>query len=260
MADNDQLNEEYQFSDLDAIGTDTIDQAEGGYEASQRRTAESSTNIKRNALIVVVLVILAMIIYKFLGSFFAAPKIPAQKALPEKTTVAQPSPPPQVKAVTPAVPAPVVQPTIPANVEQKLSALELSQQSLRSEVLSVGNQLGGISSNVNELTAQIAKLNNALMALNDRLEEQSREIERLMIRTKPKKTPVVIKKPVPVKKYYIQAVIPGRAWLISQNGTTLTVREGTVIPGYGTVKVIDPLQGRITTSSGQIIRFSQDDS
>jgi intracellular multiplication protein IcmG len=61
-------------------------------------------------------------------------------------------------------------------------------------------------------------------------------------------------------RYNIQAVIPGRAWLIATNGATLTVSQGTAIPGYGIVKLIDPVQGKVTTSSGQIIRFSQEDS
>ena len=60
--------------------------------------------------------------------------------------------------------------------------------------------------------------------------------------------------------YYIQAVIPGRAWLVSSQGLTITVREGTSVPGYGIVKLIDPNQGRILTSSGRTITFSQQDS
>ena len=58
----------------------------------------------------------------------------------------------------------------------------------------------------------------------------------------------------------MQAVIPGRAWLIANNGSTITVREGTPIPGYGIAKIIDPIKGRVMTSSGKEIRFSQDDS
>jgi intracellular multiplication protein IcmG len=32
------------------------------------------------------------------------------------------------------------------------------------------------------------------------------------------------------------------------------------LPGYGTVKYIDASQGMVLTSSGRVIRFSQDDS
>ena len=82
-----------------------------------------------------------------------------------------------------------------------------------------------------------------------------------MTRTQPKRVVHHINKPsAPPIHYYIQAVIPGRAWIIATNGSTLTVREGTNIAGYGIVRLIDPLDGRIVTSSGQIIRFSQEDS
>lgn len=263
MADNDQLNDEYQFSELDALGADTTDQADSAYDEAASKQVGAETNIRRNALIVVILVILAMIIYKFLGSFFASPEIPVQKTKTVDTAKkSEPQPEtPEIQPLQPVVSAPrPQQASIPANVEQKLSALELGQQSTRSDVSSVSNQLGGISSNMDELATQIAKLNDALTSINTKLEQQSREIDLLMTRTKPKKVRPAVKKSQPAKKYYIQAVIPGRAWLIAQNGATLTVREGTVVPGYGTIKLIDPLQGRISTSSGQIIRFSQDDS
>ena len=265
MADNDQLNDEYQFSELDALGTDTTNQAEGEDDAAASKRVGAETNIRRNALIVVILVILAMIIYKFLGSFFSSPEIPVQKTKSVDTAKkSEPKPEaPEIKPLKPVVSEPKPQPqqtSVSANVEQKLSALELSQQSTRSDVSSVSNQLGGISANMNDLSTQIAKLNDALTSINTKLEQQSREIDLLMTRTKPQKKRPVTKQTQPAKKYYIQAVIPGRAWLIAQNGATLTVREGTAIPGYGTIKLIDPLQGRITTSSGQIIRFSQDDS
>jgi len=64
----------------------------------------------------------------------------------------------------------------------------------------------------------------------------------------------------PPAQYFLQAIIPGRAWLISTNGDTVTVREGTRISSYGVVRFIDAKRGRVLTSSGQVIRFSQEDS
>ncbi|MBA3536672.1 MAG: type IV secretion protein IcmG, partial [Tatlockia sp.] len=87
------------------------------------------------------------------------------------------------------------------------------------------------------------------------------EIVLLTEKAKPK--PVrrrLIVKSAPRLMYFIQAIIPGRAWLIATNGSTITVREGTRIAGWGVVKLIDPIQGRVLTSSGRIIRFSQRDS
>ncbi|WP_133127909.1 type IVB secretion system protein IcmG/DotF [Legionella nagasakiensis] len=263
MADNDQYNDEYQFSDLDALSPEPSEESQGtesAFPTDKKQNFFTSGNLKRNVLIIVGMVILAMIVYKFLGAYFAD-----RKTTPPVDTTAAPSPvrTQPVPAPTLAQPVqpiqPIAAPAVDPKMSQKLSALEVSQQSMRSEVNSVSNQLGGISSNVNELSTHLSQLNQAIAALNAKIDEQSHEIEQLMIRTKPKPAPRVVKV-TPVKKYYVQAVIPGRAWLISSNGTTLTVREGSIIPGYGIVKLIDPNQGRVTTSTGQVIRFSQNDS
>lgn len=61
--------------------------------------------------------------------------------------------------------------------------------------------------------------------------------------------------------YYIQAVVPGRAWLKSnKGGKTLTVREGSTVPGYGVVDNIEPQLGKVIMNSGESIIYSPDDS
>ena len=265
MADKDQYNDEYQFADLDAIGPESGDDGETGGSTSsmpdgEQRADANTNNIKRNALIVVAIVILAMVGYKFMGSFHFETKLP-EKTIPSPVTVAPPIP---VQA-PPSAPAPapspeVLAPNVDAKINQKLSVLELSQQSMRSDVSSVSDQLGGISSNVNAMIAKMTELNGVIASLSSKVEEQSRALEQLTIHQEAKKHHYVAHKSVHYPKYYLQAVIPGRAWLIATNGATLTVREGTVIAGYGMVKLIDPNQGRVSTSSGQVIRFSQEDS
>lgn len=152
-------------------------------------------------------------------------------------------------------------PSVDTNVAQKLSALEFSQQSMRADVSSVSDKLGGISNNLNAIVAKMSELNGIIANLNTKVDEQSREIEQLTIRREEaKKASHFVPKAIHYPKYHIQAVIPGRAWLIATNGATLTVREGTVVAGYGMVRLIDPNQGRVMTSSGQVIRFSQEDS
>ncbi|RUR10373.1 type IVB secretion system protein IcmG/DotF [Legionella septentrionalis] len=256
----DQYNDEYQFNDLDALTPEGQETVTEETTVSKRRNL-AGTNIRRNALIVVGLVVLAMVIYKFLGSYFSERRLPVKTVTAVTPITPKPTPAPQSIAPTPVIqPAMPPTQTVDPQTEQKLSALEVSQQNMRSEVASISNQLGGINSNVNTLANQITQLNQTLAALNAKIDAQAHEIEKLMAYARPKKVHPVVRKITTAPKYYIQAVIPGRAWLIAQNGATLTVREGTVVPGYGTVKFIDPLQGRIITSSGQIIRFSQDDS
>jgi hypothetical protein len=55
--------------------------------------------------------------------------------------------------------------------------------------------------------------------------------------------------------YYVQAIIPGRAWLKNSQGQVITVGQGDAVPGYGTVTNINPQSGSVTTSTGTTIVF-----
>ena len=262
MADNDQYNDEYQFADLDAISPDGDDQNQEGNAGASENPPETprENNIKRNAIIVIGVVVLLMVLYKIIGMFHTEKK---------DTDIINPPP---VQTVFPTQPSVPSQPVTPVSqstpsmsdtkVAQKLSDLETNQQTTLTEVTAVNNQLGGINNNVNAMSAKMAELTGLVASLTAKLEEQSRALEQIIIRREAK----TVQRHVPHKarphypKYNLQAVIPGRAWLIATNGATLTVREGTVIAGYGIVKLIDPNQGRVTTSSGQVIKFSQEDS
>jgi intracellular multiplication protein IcmG len=197
-----------------------------------------------------------------MGSIFSDKKVTVKSTTPVMTAPAPvqsiPSTPTPVSVPAPAPKASDA--NVDIQINQKLSVLEVTQQGMRNDVSSVSSQIGGITTNLNTLVAKIAELEGIISSLNTKLDDQTRVIEQLTIRRTVKKAHYAPHKAVHYPKYFIQAVIPGRAWLIATNGATLTVREGTIIAGYGIVKLIDPNQGRITTSSGQIIRFSQQDS
>lgn len=272
MADKDELNDEYQFADLDAM---TPESSEETQDISEKRKpleleeAEiSRQNMKRNGAIAVVGLIVIILLYKLLGGYLSGTKAPTKMAamtppITAAPVVHEPVPVPVSALTPPPQPAQTANPPQDTQITQKISALQLNQESVKSEVATVGNQLNAMSTNMNELIAKVGELNKDIASLSAKIDEQSHEIDRLTI----------LKVHPPVHRatrrstsnnassgYYIQAVIPGRAWLIASNGSTLTVREGTVVPGLGVVKLIDPTQGRVLTSSGQVIRFSQEDS
>lgn len=57
--------------------------------------------------------------------------------------------------------------------------------------------------------------------------------------------------------YNVQAIIPGRAWLKSEAGDTVTVAEGDYLKGYGRVTKIDPYDGIVGIDTGnKIINLS----
>lgn len=263
MADNDQFDDEYHFADLD-MDSPVSEETETSTETPMPTLDSNESNVRRNSLIVIAAVIVFLIFYKFIGSFFSTTKQATDDIA--ATPIIQPAPAPviqqpKVEPVTVAPPVPAVVPNQDiVQMNQKISSLELSQESLRNQVNSVSSQLGGINTNVNDLSEKIASLTQSLNTLMEKVDRQSSEINMLMDRTRPKPAPKVVKERPAKPIYYIQAVIPGRAWLISPNGSTLTVRVGTLIQGYGVVSSIDAIQGRVMTSSGQVIRFSQRDS
>jgi hypothetical protein len=50
--------------------------------------------------------------------------------------------------------------------------------------------------------------------------------------------------------YTVQAIIPGRAWLKSENGDIVTVAEGDMIRDLGRVTKIDPYDGIVEVNTG----------
>lgn len=274
MADQDEhkneFNENFQFTELDPLNPEPVDQEKVPADEVTSPTVKHESPVRRNALIAIAVFVLIVLIYKFTGA-----RLEEKKIVPQKNEVPALSIPVTSQVATPpaAPPTPVPAEIPPANVETaqqsptdlatKLSNVETGQESMKSDLTTVTTQVNTMNTSIESLSTKIDSLMATVTALNEKLEIQSRIIQEYkekkvakVIRVRPRVHKII----VPAVRYYIQAVIPGRAWLVASNGHTLTVREGSIIPGYGLVKLIDPSQGRILTSSGHLIRFSQDDS
>ncbi|WP_298626823.1 type IVB secretion system protein IcmG/DotF [uncultured Legionella sp.] len=269
MAEHDQDNDEYRFAELDSMDSDPMGDSNLGqnnsFSSGQKQMTEKK-DIKRNALIAVGLVIFAMVMYKFIGYMFFSESTEAVPSKANVPPITQVTPQPVPTTVTP-VPVQPIQQTqqvisqADPEIANKVSAIEMSQQNLRSELSALSEQVTVINNNINNLNNQIANLNQVIGTLSNQMAKQSEVISVLITRTQQPKKITPVARYVPQRVIYnIQAVIPGRAWLIGSNGSTITVREGTKVAGYGVVKLIDSMQGRVLTSSGQVIRFSQNDS
>lgn len=271
MVDNDKNSDEYQFVELDALDNETLGAMGSNEDADSpsfiNKNASQPEDVKRNALIVVVFVIVTVLMYKLIGGIFFSSEASTQSIKQTNSIQAQvvapkienPEP---VIAMRPVETMPEVNTQHNTELVKKISAVEASQESIRSEFNTVSQKVSGVNDNLNNLNAQINNLNQAITNLSNQVLKQSEEINVLMARAQPKKRvkPLLHSTVSEPLAYYIQAVIPGRAWLIGSNGSTLTVREGTKISGYGMVTLIDSMQGRVLTSSGQVIKFSQEDS
>lgn len=253
MADKDKPSDEYQYSDLDSSENEFMGEKE---PESPKQDASNTNHVRRNALIVVAVVVVLFVLYRF---FAPSSKEPVKPAIPP---VAQTPSAPVQPTPAPAVAQQPLRVNSEADEQLKktVSTIEINQQGMRSDITSLNGQVQSLNTKLEELAAQINRLNQALSAVSNQVAKQSQDMNTLMVKAAPKKPSAKLKPQMPQITYNIQAVIPGRAWLIGSNGSILTVREGIRIRGYGLVQLIDPMQGRVVTSSGKVIRFSPEDS
>lgn len=266
MANNNRDDEEYRFDEQDVFNPEE-DDLTPTHEHPGETVAERNSPVLRNAIIAVGALIVLLIGYKIISAYRAKSN--------NQTIVSTPEPAKSAVAAIPAMPAssPVVQNSAPIEnpppasppapeVEQKLSDLQNNQQNIQNDLNNLSNQLSGMNQSVDNVNQKLENLVQSMNQLSQKIESQSQELAILHTRQQPKRV-VKIKPQLPQKApivFYIQAIIPGRAWLIAPNGSTITVREGSKIPGYGSITLIEPRQGRVLTSSGRMIRFSPADS
>jgi intracellular multiplication protein IcmG len=146
-----------------------------------------------------------------------------------------------------------------AKVMRQLRTLNRAREQTSDQIGQLNNKLGEVNSSVSETADKLDKLNNSIQRLTEKLIEQQTEINALK---KEKKIAQLKKKKAmekPEAVYYVQALIPGRAWLQSTRGDIKTVAKGVELPGYGKVIEIYAKKGEITTTSGKVITFSPAD-
>lgn len=262
MADNEPTTDEYHFADLDELSPEEVNhdsESSSDINAFDRSSSYEPNHMKRNVIFVVILFILFMLAYKFGSAYFSKPS--AMQPIVPVVNTPTPALPAESALQPEQAPAPLTPPDNTAQLDQTLSSLEQRQQTMSANIDAVNDHLGTLGEQVTQLGSKLAELNSVISTLNDKLAQQSHQIELLTIKPRPVVLPSSSRRSrADHTRYHLQAIIPGRAWLIGSNGVTVTVREGTLLPGYGAVRLIDAEQGRVLMSTGKIIRFSQSDS
>lgn len=255
MADDDKLmeQEEYQFAEEE---TEASSNPFGTTATAEPE--ESMGAIVRNGIFgLIVLTGIFFGFYQLYGLFFKSSKAPEQ---PAATFVAQPT-----------VEKPMVEAPVQPVVQQ--SALGNSQwQMLEERLQKLADQAEANQNMMSTMQQRLSAMQLALSSVTNKLGEANQALQDLQEKMKPKPIPESIKKmirkspkrrrarTVPRTMYFIQAMIPGRAWLKGKNGSTITVGKGSRLPGYGRVQRIDPKAGTVVMSSGVVIRYSAADS
>lgn len=268
-------DDEYHFEDLESLGTDSdsfqddteyLGEVEEGATSSPGRGRLDALDPKvltmlRNGAIAVGGLIVIVIAYKYVTSFSSKDVSKAKTKSAMTSVVPQTSP--KVEA-----PQPVSTGSLPSFASSSssapsepmdVSALKQDQKKMEAELSSMTAKLNNVTQKMSDISNKLDSVSQTMLVLNERLERQSQQMARmrtLKSQASRPKTKAAVKQTV----YYIQAVIPGRAWLKSDEGKVLTVNRGTEVPGYGAVRGINPKLGRIYTSSGRVIRYSEADS
>ncbi|OGT63692.1 MAG: hypothetical protein A3J38_06205 [Gammaproteobacteria bacterium RIFCSPHIGHO2_12_FULL_45_9] len=138
------------------------------------------------------------------------------------------------------------QPPAMPSMEQPSSASQAELKKLMQEVGSIQDELQDTRQTNQALEKSMHELTTQVQLLSSQLSEVAAKLA-------PKKTPgeAVV--------YHLRAVVPDRAWIISNKGETLTVAVGDKLDHYGTVDKIDAQNGMIETSSGQKISYGVND-
>ncbi len=256
MSDNKNFNDEYQYVEESLNESNQEEQTTQVKEEVPQgiNTFIQQPSVRRNASIAI------------LGLFImvAVIKCSSSPMLKKKEKEETPAPKVVSQVTTPVVAAPPSQFSDVSNSD--LDTVRDSQKNLENNLNGLNQQINQLNSQINTLTANNQVLQQQLAELQNKQLLMINEIEKLVVTKKTSH----IAKPYHMPQrgglpphvhhvhYYIQAIIPGRAWLINTQGNTITVKVGSRVPNYGVVDKIDPLQGRVITSSGKILRFNQD--
>jgi hypothetical protein len=147
-----------------------------------------------------------------------------------------------------------VQSTVPSYNTTQLGPVEAGTASLSAESDRLMNELQNqYAQQFNNLSTQSKVLQDQVQTLSARvatMETQLNQLVQALTQRNQANTPSAMPAaPVehhasePKIGYSVQAIIPGRAWLKSDNGETVTVAEGDVIRDVGRVTKIDPYDG-----------------
>ncbi len=159
----------------------------------------------------------------------------------------------------PARPMPTTMSSAPVNTALTTTTTHFSEH----PAPDYQQHLTRLDSQLSDLQASLASLEMRVSELDNKLDTQLKQLHSANAHT-PSIRRVYVKKGSVSSKhkglYYVRAIIPGRAWLIQRDGTTTTVSVGDSVAGYGSVEDIDPEQGIVRFSSGDIITYSPSDS
>jgi intracellular multiplication protein IcmG len=156
----------------------------------------------------------------------------------------------------PAVASSNPQPVQPKEVQDRVAALEQQNAKLANElhieypqkISDIDTQSAAAQAKLQELNTRVANIEAALTQITQLLQGSGRQASApSAANVNPTRA---ARAADPKQMYTVQAIIPGRAWLKSDAGETVTVAEGDILRDYGRVTKIDPYDGIVDIDTG----------
>ncbi len=201
----------------------------------------------------------------------------------DKPAEPAPKPTPKVEAPAPKMAAPVEklppQSTLPSVIDAQSNVLpqdvtateesltklqkklEEQDNALKTRITNLEKELANANQNAAQANAAVNKMQNDLATISASIQEVSNQLKSFEEEREKRQAKAVAAKKHSSPKaesanptLSVYAIIPGRAWLRSGNGKTITVTEGDTVGEYGKVLKIDAGNGVVVTSSGVTLR------
>ena len=263
MPGNDMMGDmsEDNYSEEQAVGDDT--------SAPTQQPNENEMDMTYLSIMSVIIVVMVYILYSMYTALVPVEQQEIKSVEPtkvEQAQVAEPQTVPSPQQGSAVVPQEEEQKTSAETnqrVEQMVSSDVASQlQSQQAAINEIADDTSYLESNQKDLSAKFDKLSVKLDALLDQVEsmiEEQKEKELKAKRLAEQKREMAAKKLAPPTKFYIRALVEGRAWLQTDEGGEATVSVGQPLKDYGTILAIYVNQGLVTTSSGRVISFKDNE-
>lgn len=239
-------NDEFHFSEAEeVVKPDSPYAADTSAYSDQR----SKFN-RRNILIVIGIIALALSVYKLIEVFRGAEETPATV-----TTAVTPTVVPEAPKASVQIQAQPSTLDLQADLQKQLAEIQANNTDSNQQISTISDQLTALGTTVENLNNSVTGINQQLQELTSQVQAQQSTINKLQKKATPVKHHVASKPVVLLPTWQVQALIPGRAWLIADNGDSLTVSVGTPLPGYGRITAISVVNGFVKTSTGAILHF-----
>ena len=150
-----------------------------------------------------------------------------------------------------------------ADLAEKENKVEMELSSFQDKFKDFSKQetkaISDISSKVKSLYGMVETNSKALIEQKKKLDQLTHTVKAIGKKSILQRTNKINRAKSLQKALTITAIVPGRAWVKTDNGDYYTVSVGDEIPGHGVVQKIEPDYGRVITSEGTIIKLGRND-